>query len=39
MGKADVAHDVPTLSRPRGRFGSFAAMGKGTRRPQAAKSP
>ena len=30
---------MPILSRPRGRFGSFAAMGKGTRRPQAAKSP
>ena len=26
-------------TRPRGRFGSFAAMGKGTRRPQAAKFP
>ncbi|MBS6349834.1 MAG: hypothetical protein KH443_13720, partial [Oscillospiraceae bacterium] len=25
--------------RPRGRFGYFAAMGKVTRRPQAAKSP
>ena len=27
------------LSRPRWRFGSFAATGKGTRRPQAAESP
>ena len=34
----EYGHVVPILSRPRGRFGSFAAMGKGTRRPQAAKS-
>ena len=27
------------LSRPQWRFGYFAAMGKVTRRPQAAKSP
>ena len=38
-GKGECGHEVPTLSRPRGRFGSFAAMGKGTRRPQAAKPP
>ena len=30
---------VPILSPPRGRFGYFAAMGKVTRRPQAAKFP
>ena len=35
----DYEHEVLIRSRPRGRFGSFAAMGKGTRRPQAAKSP
>ena len=35
----EYGHVVPILSRPRGRFGSFAAMGKGTRRPQAAKFP
>ena len=38
-GKGDYEHEVLIWSRPRGRFGSFAAMGKGTRRPQAAKSP
>ena len=36
-GKGDYEHEVLIWSRPRGRFGSFAAMGKGTRRPQAAK--
>ena len=35
----DYEHEVLIWSRPRWRFGSFAAMGKGTRRPQAAKSP
>ena len=35
----DYEHEVLIRSRPRGRFGSFAAMGKVTRRPQAAKSP
>ena len=38
-GKGDYEHEVLIWSRPRWRFGSFAAMGKGTRRPQAAKSP
>ena len=36
-GKGDYEHEVLIWSRPRWRFGSFAAMGKGTRRPQAAK--
>ena len=35
----DYEHEVLIRSRPRWRFGSFAAMGKGTRRPQAAKLP
>ena len=35
----DYEHEVLIRSRPRWRFGSFAAMGKVTRRPQAAKSP
>ena len=38
-GKGDYEHEVLIWSRPRWRFGSFAAMGKGTRRPQAAKLP
>ena len=38
-GKGDYEHKVLIWSRPRGRFGYFAAMGKVTRRPQAAKSP
>ena len=33
----DYEHEALIWSRPRWRFGSFAAMGKGTRRPQAAK--
>ena len=32
-------HEVLIWSRPRRRFGDFAAVGKVTRRPQAAKSP
>ena len=32
-GKGEYGHEVSILSRPRGRFGSFAATGKGTRRP------
>ena len=35
----EYGHEVSILSRPRGRFGYFAAMGKVTRRPQAAESP
>ena len=38
-GKGDYEHKVLIWSRPRGRFGYFAAMGKVTRRPQAAKPP
>ena len=38
-GKGDYEHEVLIRSRPRRRFGYFAAMGKVTRRPQAAKSP
>ena len=35
----DYEHEVLIRSRPRRRFGDFAAAGKVTRRPQAAKSP
>ena len=35
----DYEHEVLIRSRPRWRFGYFAAMGKVTRRPQAAKFP
>ena len=35
----DYEHEVLIRSRPRRRFGDFAAVGKVTRRPQAAKSP
>ena len=38
-GKGDYEHEVLIWSRPRWRFGDFAAVGKVTRRPQAAKSP
>ena len=38
-GKGEYGHEVSILSRPRWRFGYFAAMGKVTRRPQAAKLP
>ena len=38
-GKGEYERGALILSRPRRRFGSFAAVGKGTRRPQAAKSP
>ena len=38
-GKGDYEHEVLIRSRPRRRFGDFAAAGKVTRRPQAAKSP
>ena len=38
-GKGDYEHEVLIWSRPRWRFGSFSAMGKGTRRPQAATFP
>ena len=38
-GKGDYEHEVLIRSRPRWRFGYFAAMGKVTRRPQAAKFP
>ena len=38
-GKGDYEHEVLIRSRPRRRFGDFAAVGKVTRRPQAAKSP
>ena len=38
-GKGDYEHEVLIWSRPRRRFGDFAAAGKVTRRPQAAKSP
>ena len=34
----DYEHEVLIRSRPRRRFGDFAAVGKVTRRPQAAKS-
>ena len=37
-GKGDYEHEVLIRSRPRRRFGDFAAVGKVTRRPQAAKS-
>ena len=37
-GPMDLGGAVVHRPRPRWRFGSFAAMGKGTRRPQAAKS-
>ena len=36
-GKGDYEHEVLIWSRPRRRFGDFAAAGKVTRRPQAAK--
>ena len=35
----DYEHEVLIRSRPRRRFGDFAAVDKVTRRPQAAKSP
>ena len=35
----EYGHEVSILSRPRGRFGYFAAMGKVTRRPQTAEPP
>ena len=35
----DYEHEVLIRSRPRWRFGYFAAAGKVTRRPQAAESP
>ena len=35
----DYEHEVLIWSRPRRRFGDFAAVGKVTRRPQAAKPP
>ena len=38
-GKGDYEHEVLIWSRPRRRFGDFAAVGKVTRRPQAAKPP
>ena len=38
-GKGDYEHEVLIWSRPRRRFGDFAAAGKVTRRPQAAKFP
>ena len=38
-GKGDYEHEVLIWSRPRRRFGDFAAVGKVTRRPQAAKLP
>ena len=38
-GKGDYEHEVLIRSRPRRRFGDFAAAGKVTRRPQAAKYP
>ena len=38
-GKANMSASALILSRPRWRFGYFAATGKVTRRPQAAKSP
>ena len=37
--ESDYEHEVLIRSRPRRRFGDFAAAGKVTRRPQAAKSP
>ena len=38
-GGGDYEHEVLIWSRPRRRFGYFAAVGKVTRRPQAAKPP
>ena len=38
-GKRSYGHEVPVGRVPRRRFGDFAAAGKVTRRPQAAKSP
>ena len=38
-GKGDYEHKVLIWSRPRRCFGDFAAAGKVTRRPQAAKFP
>ena len=38
-GKGDYEHEVLIWNRPRRRFGYFAAVGKVTRRPQAAKFP
>ncbi len=37
--EGEYEREALILSRPRGRFGYFAAMGKVTRRPQAAESP
>ena len=36
---SDYEHEVLIRSRPRWRFGYFAAAGKVTRRPQTAESP
>ena len=38
-GKRSYGHEVPVGRVPRRRFGDFAAAGKVTRRPQAAKFP
>ena len=38
-GKRSYGHEVPVGRVPRRRFGDFAAAGKVTRRPQAAKPP
>ena len=38
-GVSEYERGALILSEPRWRFGDFAAMGKVTRRPQAAKSP
>ena len=38
-GLSEYERGALVLSAPRGRFGYFAAMGKVTRRPQAAKFP
>ena len=39
IGTSEYGHEVSILSRPRRRFGYFAAVGKVTRRPQTAESP
>ena len=39
IGTSEYGHEVSILSRPRRRFGYFAAEGKVTRRPQTAESP
>ena len=39
VGWRSYGHEVPVGRVPRRRFGDFAAAGKVTRRPQAAKSP